>query len=157
MELQQTTQIAKHLRTTFFGGNWTSVNLKETLDGISWQQAAAVKQNVHSIAALVFHINYYLEAISSVLTGGELMSHDKYSFDHPPIDSEMVWEKLTGKALANAEKVATLIGQLPDSILGRTFVAEKYGTYFSNFWGLIEHTHYHLGQIVILKKLHSSA
>jgi hypothetical protein len=28
----------------------------------------------------------------------------------------------------------------------------KYGTVLRNILGLIEHTHYHLGQIVILKK-----
>ena len=30
---------------------------------------------------------------------------------------------------------------------------EKYGTYYRNFHGLIEHAHYHLGQIVLIKKL----
>jgi hypothetical protein len=32
-------QIAKHFRDVHFGGNWTSVNLRDTLNGITWQQA----------------------------------------------------------------------------------------------------------------------
>ena len=30
---------------------------------------------------------------------------------------------------------------------------EKYGNYFRNLTGIIEHLHYHLGQIVLIKKL----
>jgi hypothetical protein len=29
----------------------------------------------------------------------------------------------------------------------------KYGNYYRNLHGIIEHTHYHLGQIVLIKKL----
>ena len=32
-------QLAKHLREVHFGGNWTSVNLKDSLQDISWEQA----------------------------------------------------------------------------------------------------------------------
>jgi len=30
---------------------------------------------------------------------------------------------------------------------------EKYGNYYRNFHGIIEHCHYHLGQIVLIKKM----
>ena len=33
-----TAQIAKHFNDVHFGGNWTSVNLKETLADVTWQQ-----------------------------------------------------------------------------------------------------------------------
>jgi hypothetical protein len=39
------TQIAKHLREVHFGGNWTSVDLKTIVTGISWQQATTT---IHS-------------------------------------------------------------------------------------------------------------
>jgi hypothetical protein len=42
---------------------------------------------------------------------------------------------------------------MPEEKLNDFFALEKYGTYQRNFHGLIEHTHYHLGQIAILKKL----
>ena len=47
-----------------------------------------------------------------------------------------------------------MIAQLPDSRLEAIFVEEKYGTWFRNIHGLIEHTHYHLGQIAIIKKMY---
>ena len=33
------------------------------------------------------------------------------------------------------------------------FGNEKYGTYYENIQGVIEHLHYHLGQIVVVKKI----
>jgi len=33
------------------------------------------------------------------------------------------------------------------------FTDEKYGTYQRNLIGILEHSYYHLGQIVLIKKL----
>jgi len=146
-------QIAKHLREVHFGGNWTSVNLKDTLTGITWEQATTKVHSFNTIVALVYHINYYVSAILKVLQEGPLDAKDKYSFDHPGIQSKEDWEKLVDKAFAEAEDLAKLVEQLPESKLEKTFADEKYGNYYRNLHGLIEHTHYHLGQIVLIKKL----
>ena len=146
-------QIAKQLRDVHFGGNWTSVNLKKSLTGISWQQATTKIHSFNTIAVLVFHINYYIDAVIKVLQGGPLDAKDKYSFDHPPILSQEDWEKLLTKTWADAEIIASLIEQLPGSKLDETFGDEKYGTYYRNLHGIIEHIHYHLGQIVLIKKI----
>lgn len=146
-------QLAKHLRDVHFGGNWTSVNLKETLANITWQQATTKLYTLNTIVALVFHINYYVSTILKVLQGHPLDAHDKYSFDHPPINSQTDWENLLNKMWQDAEQAAILIEQLPETKLGETFADEKYGTYYRNLQGMIEHTHYHLGQIALLKKL----
>jgi hypothetical protein len=84
---------------------------------------------VHSfntIATLHFHMNYYVTAITKVLEGG-------------PLDAK--------------DKLASLIEHLPESRLTELFDDEKYGTVYRNLTGLIEHTHYHLGQIVLIKKI----
>ena len=82
-----------------------------------------------------------------------LNAHDKYSFDHPPLTSAADWEQLRDQCLANLETLAAQIRLFPADQLGETFVDEKYGTYLRNFMGLIEHTHYHLGQIVMIRKM----
>lgn len=148
-----TTQFAKHLRDVHFGGNWTSVNLKDQLKDITWQQATTKLHSFNTIAALTFHINYYVDTILKVLKGEPLTAHDKYSFDHPPIQSQGDWEKLLGKVWTEAEALAKEMEKLPDEKLGDVFVMEKYGTYSRNFQGVIEHTHYHLGQITLIRKL----
>ena len=151
--MNTTAQIAKQLREVHSGGNWTGVNLKETLAGISWQQATTKVYSFNTIAVLVFHMNYYVSAVSKVLQGGPLDAKDKYSFDLSPILSQEDWEKLLDKTWSDAENFAAMIEQLPEHKLGETFTDEKYGNYYRNLHGVIEHVHYHLGQIVLVKKL----
>jgi hypothetical protein len=148
-----TPQIAKNLREVYAGGNWTGVNLKEHLKDVTWQQATAKVYSINTIAMLVFHINYYAGAMLKVLQGEPLNAHDKFSFDLPPIRNQEDWEKLVDKAFADAETLASLIEQLPDSKLEEDFEDKKYGNYYRNLTGVIEHTHYHLGQIVLVKKI----
>ncbi len=105
------------------------------------------------IASLVYHINYYVSAVLKVLQDEPLNASDKYSFIHPPIQSPEEWEKLLDKTWTDAENFASLVEQLPESTLWEDFSDEKYGNYYRNIHGIIEHSHYHLGQIVILKKM----
>ncbi|MDO9374237.1 MAG: DUF1572 domain-containing protein [Ferruginibacter sp.] len=146
-------QIAKHIREIHSGGNWTSANVQEQLAGITWQQANKRVFNFNSIAALVYHMNYYVVAISQVLRGKALSSKDELSFDHPQITSKETWEKLIRKTLTDAENLATLVEQLPENKLAENFSQPKYGSYDRNLHGVIEHLHYHLGQVVLIKKI----
>jgi hypothetical protein len=146
-------QLAKQLRAVYSGGNWTGVCLKDALTGVTWQQATQQVNSLNTIAKLVYHINYYIDPICKVMQGESLNAHDKYSFGCPPITSEKDWEHLVNKLWADGETLASLIEKLPDSKLTETFADEKYGTYLRNLTGVIEHIHYHLGQIVIIKKL----
>lgn len=146
-------QIAKHVRDIYVGGNWTSVNLKDTLADVNWQQATTAVHGFNTIATLLFHINYFINAVIPVLEGGELNAKDAYSFSHPPINNAGDWEAMLNKALSDAEQMAALIDLLPADKMLNVFVEEKYGNYYRNLTGIIEHAHYHLGQIVLIKKL----
>ena len=146
-------QIAKHFREVIFGGNWCTVNLKDTLQDITWEQANTQVSTFNTITALTYHIGYYVTAVLKVLEGGLLDAHDKFSFDHPVVTSEADWLLLQGKIWTEAERFATLIEKLPEEIIYKDFIDGKYGIYFRNLVGIIEHTHYHLGQIVLIKKM----
>jgi len=150
---QLSAHLSKHLREVFFGGNWTSVNLRDSLANVTWQQAVTKLHSLNTILALVYHINYYITAVTKVLQGEPLNASDKFSFDHPVVDSEQDWQNLLDKTSRDAETFAGLVEQLPDSKLWENFEDGKYGNYYRNIQGIIEHTHYHLGQIVLIKKL----
>lgn len=148
-----TAQIAKHFREVHFGINWTWSNLQEHLKDVTWQQAVTKVYDFNTIAALVYHMHYYVGAASKVLQGGPLDASDKYSFALPTIESEEDWQNLLDKTWKDAEHFAQLIEQLPEQRLWETFSEEKYGNYYRNLHGIIEHMHYHLGQIVLIKKI----
>ena len=151
--MKLTTQIATHFSAIYFGGNWTVSDLKTHLADVTWQEATTPIYDFNTIAALVYHMNYYVSGVLKLLQGEPLKVKDKYSFDHPPIQSQADWEKMLNKIWTNAEKFAGLIEQLPEGKLWEDFLDNKYGNYYRNIHGIIEHNHYHLGQIVLIKKL----
>lgn len=151
--MHYTKNIAKHLHEVYNGGNWTWVNLQDTLKDVTWQQATAKVYNFNTIAVLTYHIGYYADTILNVLRGNPLESKDELSFNHPPINGAEDWDAMRNKVKDDWHNLVAAIEQLPDEKLGEFFVQEKYGIYYRNLHGLIEHTHYHMGQIVILKKI----
>ena len=148
-----TTQIAKHFKEVHFGVNWSWSNIKEHLADVSWQQATTKVYTFNTIAALVYHMNYFVCAATKVLQGGPLEAKDIYSFDHPLIESQEDWERMVNKTWSDAETFASLVEQMPEQQLWEDFSDNKYGNYYRNIHGVIEHCHYHLGQIVLIKKI----
>lgn len=146
-------QITKNLRDVYSGGNYSGVDLRNTLSDVDWKKATTKFGSFNSILALVYHINYYVIAVSKVLQGGPLDASDQFSFDHPQIQSEEEWKNFLEQFWKDGENFATLIEQLPENKFLEPFLDGKYGTYYRNIAGVIEHAHYHLGQIVLIKKL----
>lgn len=146
-------QIARQIRELHFGENWTDVSLKALVEDLNWKEANIKVYNFNTIASLVFHINYYINAVLKVLQNKPLDARDKYSFDLPPVNSKKDWDLLLAKTWEEAEDFAKLIEKLSDQELWSIMLDEKYGTYYRNFQGIIEHSHYHMGQIALIKKI----
>ena len=152
--MKLTTRIAQQFREIIFNGEWVvATNYKAQLSDLTWKQATTKVGTFNTIAALTFHVNYYIAGILNVFENGKLEIRDKYSFDFPPIKSNEDWEKLLNKMWSDAEKFAENLEKMPDEKLDEIFVNEKYGTYYKNINALIEHSFYHLGQIVLIKKM----
>jgi hypothetical protein len=152
MNLNQT--IASRLSELFLDGHWvTNTNYKEFLSGIDREVALRKISNLNSIAELTYHINYYLSGLNNVFEGGDLEIRDKFSFDITPIEEESDWQLLVNNLLSNTEKFISYVKRMTDEQLHGPFIVEKYGTYLRNIEGVIEHSYYHLGQMVIIKKM----
>lgn len=146
--------IANRLREVLLNGHWiANTNYKEQILSVNWQQATQKVGNLNTIAALTYHINYYLAGLLNAIEKGKLEISDKFSFDLPPIHSEQEWNKMVTDFLSNSEKFADKVEQLEDNIFDRPFIDEKYGTFLRNIEGVIEHSYYHLGQISLLRKM----
>lgn len=152
--MERNSDLASRLKEALLDGRWIAyTNFKEQIESVTWEQATQKVGSLNTIAALTYHVNYYLAGILNVLKGGELEIKDKYSFDLPPIASESDWKSLVTTFLLNAEAFVAEVVQIPDSRLDDTFVDEKYGTYLRNLEGVIEHSYYHLGQVTLIRKL----
>ncbi|MFH6966632.1 DUF1572 domain-containing protein [Flavobacterium sp. FlaQc-28] len=147
-------EIANRFREIILNGTWVAnTNYKDQLEKLDWKIAVTPIQNLNTIAILAQHIHYYIDGINTVFKGGTLDIKDKFSFDFPPISSSEDWEIFLEKFWSSSEEFASFVEQMSDEKLDQFFADEKYGTYKRNIDAMIEHSYYHLGQIVLIKKL----
>ncbi len=147
-------KLANRFREVILNGTFIAyTNYKNELENLDWKLSVQKTENLNTIADLAQHIHYYINGINQVFKGGTLDIKDQFSFDFPPINSQNQWTDFLTKFWNDAEKFAQFVEKLHDEKLQEPFVDEKYGTYQRNVDAMIEHAYYHLGQIVLLKKL----
>ena len=152
--MESPSQIAKRFREVVLNGTWVAgTNFKDQLSTVSAEQATQKIGSLNTIALLTSHIHYYISGILNVLEGGTLDIRDKFSFDFPAVKSQEDWEKVLNKFWNDSEKFANLVEQMTKEKLNEDFTDRKYGSYQRNINAMIEHCYYHLGQIVLIKKL----
>ncbi|SCY78902.1 DUF1572 family protein [Flavobacterium caeni] len=152
--MKKSKALADRLREVILNGTWiANTNFKHQLTGTDWQTATRSIANLNSMAVLAQHIDYYIAGINNVFKGGTLDISDRYSFDFAPITSQQQWESVLEKFWKDAEEFAALVEKIDDEQLEQAFVDVKYGTFLRNIDGMIEHAYYHLGQVVLIKKM----
>ena len=145
--------LANRLREVLLSGKWVvGTNFKEQLEDLTWTEAKKKVENFNTISSITFHINYYLSGVMDVFKGGELTIRDKYSFDAPEITSEREWNLRKEKLVKDSEDFIQLVQNMEPRRLMDVFVKEEYGSYYRSIDVIIEHTYYHLGQIILIKK-----
>ena len=146
-------EIAQHITDCFDGENWTGVNIADTLKDVSWQQAqqrTTASQN--TIASLLHHIFYWNGIMMQRINGINPTVPETNGFDVNELRNDNDWNELKEKAHQSFIQLANAVKNFPDEKLFATSPTGK-SSYYKNFQGIVEHAHYHLGQMVILKKL----
>lgn len=152
--MNQSTQLANRFREVILNGTWISnTNFKDQLVNSDWQIATKKVDSLNTIAVLAQHIHYYISGILNVFNGGTLDIKDQFSFNFPPIESQEQWNLFLNRFWNDAEEFTRKVETMSDDKLNSVFVDEKYGTYRRNIEAMIEHSYYHLGQIVLIMKM----
>ena len=152
--MSQSLQIANRFREVILNGTWiANTNFKDQLAGLDWKIATKKIDSLNTIAVLAQHIHYYVSGVLNVFNGGTLDIKDQFSFDFPPVGSQEQWNFFLNRFWNDAEEFARKVEAMNDDKLNSVFVDEKYGTYHRNIEAMIEHSYYHLGQIVLIKKM----
>jgi len=152
--MNQSLQIANRFREVILNGTWiANTNFKDQLVDLSWQIAIKKVDSLNTVADLAQHIHYYVSGIFNVFNGGSLDIKDQFSFNFPAIESQEQWNLFLNRFWNDAEEFARKVEVMSDEKLNSVFVDEKYGTFKRNIEAMIEHSYYHLGQIVLIKKM----
>lgn len=127
----------------------------EAVAGLTAPDAACSPDpELHSIWALVEHISFEHECIIRRLRGDEIdpeaLGHE---YGWPPVgapDDEAAWQSACQTAVRRNEELAALVKSLSDEELAAASPSGK-----DPLWlhGLLAHSAYHVGQIVLLRRL----
>ncbi|MFZ5827912.1 MAG: DinB family protein [Bacillota bacterium] len=129
----------------------------EAVSGVTAEQAAWVPApGLNAIWALVHHIRVEAEVVQRRLLGepadyAALGAPDGWPESGMTVD-EAAWQEACRSAVAAHEELAALLETLSDEELAQPV---KPGWPSRRYWvqGLIAHTLYHTGQIVLLRRL----
>lgn len=146
-------ELSQHFKNIYFGGNWTVTHYKAVLEDLTWQEATTKLAGQNSILTLVYHTHYFNAEGIKMLQLALFEAKDELSFQPPEIKSAKAWQNFLEHVYKTAEALANEVGKLNDEQLLKPLAPQFKKSTFYNLNGILEHLHYHLGQIVILKKL----
>jgi uncharacterized damage-inducible protein DinB len=151
--MQLNNYVANRLREVLTEGKWVlGTNLQAELEDVDWKEATRQVANFNTLAALTYHITYYLEGVTHAIQTGELTIKDAYSFDAPVIETANDWQQLRERYTHHAEQLIAQVAQMTEEQITADFADGTYGTTVRNIDALVEHTYYHVGQFMLIKK-----
>jgi uncharacterized damage-inducible protein DinB len=152
--MKLTDLISFHIKEVYEGNNWTDVNIADTIKGINWQQAQQqTAGSTNTIASLLHHLYYWNGIIRQRMKGETPVIPEMNGYDVPVLNNEEEWNTLKEKTHQSFTELADAVKNFPEEKLQDNYASSIPSTYYRNFQGIVEHAYYHLGQIVILKKL----
>ncbi len=154
--MKKTTLIAQHLTDVHLGNNWTSVAIADTIRDSNWEEAfAPVPFSPNTIASLLNHIAYWNGIVAQRGRGitPEIAGHNGFAINEA---SPEHWEALKNGLFRSAEELAEVIRRFDEDKL-EALILPGHSSAYKNFQGQVEHAHYHLGQVVMIKKYLRSA
>jgi len=149
----ETHRINSQLKRAQEGQAWHGPSLRELLEGVTAEQAAARPiPNAHSVWELVNHIIAWEQIARRRLEGeGEMAIPDEINF--PPVTdaSEAAWQATLRSLEVSHRSLREGIKKIDDAELEKTLPGTRYSNYVL-LHGVIQHDLYHAGQIALLKK-----
>lgn len=163
--MREIDRIIDELQRAYDGDPWHGPSVRDALEDIEAQQAAAkLSPDVHSIWELVHHMTSWTHEITRRLRLG--IAQDPHDGDWPTVDPDRMddasWEHAQEELRAAHEQLLSTLATLDDVVIDDVIGDVRDRTLGSGvsryvtLHGLAQHHAYHAGQISILKKVLSS-
>lgn len=137
------------LRHTFEKNAWHGLAVMEVLNAID-EHIVHKKFNAnHSIIELVAHMTAWRVFVTERLVGNINFDVSE-EMNFPDIKS---WQKAVDELVASQKKLIAALEKFSDDRLGEVVPNRSY-KFFTMLHGIVHHDLYHLGQIVLIKKMH---
>jgi uncharacterized damage-inducible protein DinB len=149
--MSQVTRIVDHYDRVLNGEPWHGDPIWQILAGIPAEDAAARPEGGgHNSWEIVMHMTFWEGVAAQRLAGLRAGLVEELNFPAMPAATEENWKRTLDEFRASNQKFRAALEKLDPARLDELTAAGK-RTYYGEAHGVIEHTVYHAGQIVLLK------
>lgn len=151
--MSENKRISNLYQSVYNGEPWLEVTLAKTLKDVNAEQAyRKINPKLNTIWEIVNHLIQWRRNILKRVQG-EITTTPDHNYFVPVIDpSEAAWEQSLQSLEKSQESWNAFFLDFNDADLDKIYANNNH-TYYEHLHGIIQHDVYHLGQIVILKKL----
>jgi len=151
--MSESKRIAQQMKQGFEKDCWAGPSLLEVLDGVDYEMAAAKPiPGAHSIWELVMHLIAGQHLMMCMVKGEikERIGVEDWWYQVPEATASE-WDATLARLKKQESGLHALVASFPDDRLDKPFVKGGSSAY-NNLQGHVQHTLYHAGQILMLKK-----
>lgn len=146
------TKLKKLFSDHYDGDPWIDITLLNTLKNISADQASKKFETLNSIWQIVNHMILWRKALLRRVKGNSISVPANNFITEIKDKSEKNWNK-TLKELEDSQKnLVAFLSKSKDTVLENVSPASGY-SYYELLISILLHDTYHIGQIVLIKKL----
>ena len=145
-------RLKKLLSDHFDGSPWLDVNIMDTLKNIPASQAVKKTGHHNSIWQIVNHMIAWRETNLGRLKGEIIPAPENNFIEDVKDTSEEAWQRTLKKMERSQHNLLSFLASAKDSMLEKIYITNGL-SYYEHLQGILQHDAYHLGQIVLLKKL----
>ena len=144
--------ITKLLGDHFNGNPWIDVTINGELNSLTAKQAAAKTGNLNSIWEIVNHMISWRKALIGRVKGKPVKYSDNNFISKVKDKSPAAWKKIISKFRKSQNDIIGFLKKSDDQLLEIVSPTSGY-TYYELVMSILIHDSYHLGQIVLIKKI----
>lgn len=151
--MSESKRVSNLYQSIYNGNPWLEVTLAHTLENVSAEQAyRKINPNLNTIWEIVNHLIQWRRNILRRVQGETVITPD-HNYFVPILDSsEAAWEQSL-QSLAKSQGLwSACLSDFNDADFEKIDQNNNHN-FYEDIHGIIQHDVYHLGQIVILKKL----
>ncbi|MFB3387892.1 DinB family protein [Flavobacterium sp. LAR06] len=151
--MSESKRVSNLYQSIYNGNPWLEVTLADTLRNVTAEQAyKKANPNLNTIWEIVNHLIQWRRNILRRVQG-EIVTTPDHNYFVPIIDpSEASWEQSLQSLEKSQELWTAFFNDFDDADFDKIDPNNNHN-FYEDIHGIIQHDVYHLGQIVILKKL----
>lgn len=149
--MNETKRLQSLIREHFDGSPWLDVNIINTVDDVTADEASKKIGDHNSIYQIVVHMSKWRTALLKKLMGEKIVVPSNNFIEKKSAATKKEW-KLAVKDLKDSQKkIVSFLSVSKDERFDTEF--SNGHNYYEHIQAILLHDTYHLGQIVLLKKL----